>query len=277
MGKKKEKERMKSQVSAVLNNVNISKKDSRRLVSQDHDDLPSASDYSDLESPHEDDGTLKGMSRTDRGGTLQSDLAVVGGKTSAKMRLGPADGDRRYRSGELEQSDLRRRMKDKRDKIERQSYAARVLGDLMGGSAAGSGERKVRKRTSDQMKREHIGGDEVEERMTNVRKEKEEDSPVKHKKKKKVEKKERKEKREKKSKKSKKEMEDNLESDKNALQMVQEYEPIRSRKIKIQRNKDVGEEIKAKELSLDSSHDAVDQELAATEDVLKDLDDFLND
>merc|ERR1711983_545026 len=223
----------------------------------------------------------------------------VGGKTSAKMRLGPADGDRRYRSGELEQSDLRRRMKDKRDKIERQSYAARVLGDLMGGSAAGSGdrkvrkrtsdqmkdesdeerfirkrlldhmkmerdddeERKVRKRTSDQMKREHIGGDEVEERMTNVR----------------IEKKERKEKREKKSKKSKKEMEDNLESDKNALQMVQEYEPIRSRKIKIQRNKDVGEEIKAKELSLDSSHDAVDQELAATEDVLKDLDDFLND
>ena len=78
--------------------------------------------------------------------------------------------------------------------------------------------------------------------MTNVRKEKEEDSPVKHKKKKKVEKKERKEKREKKSKKSKKEMEDNLESDKNALQMVQEYEPIRSRKIKIQRSKDVGEE-----------------------------------
>merc|ERR1711862_701580 len=187
MGKKKEKERMKSQVSAVLNNVNISKKDSRRLVSQDHDDLPSASDYSDLESPHEDDGTLKGMSRTDRGGTLQSDLAVVGGKTSAKMRLGPADGDRRYRSGELEQSDLRRRMKDKRDKIERQSYAARVLGDLMGGSAAGSGdrkvrkrtsdqmkderdedeERKVRKRTSDQMKREHIGSDEVEEKKTN--------------------------------------------------------------------------------------------------------------
>ena len=118
--KKKEKERMKSQVSAVLNNVNISKKDSRRLVSQDHDDLPSASDYSDLESPHEgkvvhkleyilhfvveDDGTLSVMSRTDRGGTLQSDLAVVGGKTSAKMRLGPADGDRRYRSGELEQS-----------------------------------------------------------------------------------------------------------------------------------------------------------------------------
>ena len=120
--KKKEKERMKSQVSAVLNNVNISKKDSRRLVSQDHDDLPSASDYSDLESPHEgkvvhkleyilhfvveDDGTLSVISRTDRGGTLQSDLAVVGGKTSAKMRLGPADGDRRYRSLNLRDGDL---------------------------------------------------------------------------------------------------------------------------------------------------------------------------
>ena len=193
-------------------------------------------------------------------------------------------------------------MKDKRDKIERQSYAARVLGDLMGGSAAGSGDRKVRKRTSDQMKDEsdeeriirkrsldHMKMERDDDEERKVRKrtsdqmkrehigEKEEDSPVKHKKKKKVEKKERKEKREKKSKKSKKEIEDNLESDKNALQMVQEYEPIRSRKIKIQRSKDVGEEIKAKELSLDSSHDAVDQELAATEDVLKDLDDFLND
>ena len=49
-----------------------------------------------------DDGTLKIISRTDRGGTLQSDLAGVGGKTSAKSRLGPGDRDRR--DGELEQS-----------------------------------------------------------------------------------------------------------------------------------------------------------------------------
>ena len=55
--KKKEKERMKSQVSAVLNNVKISKEGSRRLVSHDPDDLPSASDYSDLESPHEGETT----------------------------------------------------------------------------------------------------------------------------------------------------------------------------------------------------------------------------
>ena len=53
-----------------------------------------------------DDGTLKVISRTDRGGTLQSDLAVVGGKTSAKMRLGPGDRDtgRHRRGGELEES-----------------------------------------------------------------------------------------------------------------------------------------------------------------------------
>ena len=31
------------------------------------------------------------ISRTDRGGTLQSDLAVVSSKTSAKMRLGGVD------------------------------------------------------------------------------------------------------------------------------------------------------------------------------------------
>ena len=52
-----------------------------------------------------DDGTLKIISRTDRGGTLQSDLAGVGGKTSAKSRLGPGDRDGRHRrDGELEQS-----------------------------------------------------------------------------------------------------------------------------------------------------------------------------
>ena len=211
--------------------------------------------------------------------------------------------------------DLRRRMKDKRDKIERQSYAARVLGDLMGGGSGRDSEgrkvhkrtsdqmkdeeekiirkrtleimkkekemdeseeeRKDRKRRSDQMKREDSG--EEEEMMSKVKKDKREDSPVKQKKKKKSEKKEKKEKKSKKSKRSVDE--DNLESGQNALQMVQEYEPIRSRKMKIKRSKDEGEEIKDKELSLDASHDddAVDQELAATEDVLKDLDDFLND
>ena len=45
--KKKEKARLKSQVSAVLSNVSL--KQSRRS----NDDLPSASDYSDLESPNE--------------------------------------------------------------------------------------------------------------------------------------------------------------------------------------------------------------------------------
>ena len=46
---------------------------------------------SDLLKNVADDGTLNVISRTDRGGTLQSDLAVVSSKTSAKMRLGGID------------------------------------------------------------------------------------------------------------------------------------------------------------------------------------------
>ena len=41
-----------------------------------------------------DDSTINVISRTDRGGTLQSDLASVA-KTSAKMRLGGGVEERR--------------------------------------------------------------------------------------------------------------------------------------------------------------------------------------
>merc|ERR1712098_1043673 len=160
--KKEEKRRLKSQVTAVLNNADLTsvgskKSKSRRVV----EELPSASDYSDLESPNEDDSTINVISRTDRGGTLQSDLASVA-KTSAKMRLGGGMEDRRR---VLETGDLRSRMKDKRERIERQSYAARVLGDLMGGSGQEGNrirsrisrvgdeeERKLRRRSSEQLR-----------------------------------------------------------------------------------------------------------------------------
>merc|ERR1719419_727965 len=98
------------------------------------------------------------------------------------------------------------------------------------------------------------------------------DSPVKIKKKKKSEKKEKK-----KSKKSKK---IKTADDKNALQMAQEYEPIRSRKLKIKKKDD--EHAHDDSLSLDISKDVVEEDKdegksEETGDVMKDLDDFLND
>ena len=52
--KKKEKVKLKSQVAAVLNSTQMSRKEPRRLVSgRILEELPSASDYSDLESPNE--------------------------------------------------------------------------------------------------------------------------------------------------------------------------------------------------------------------------------
>ena len=65
--KKKEKERLKSQVTAV----NKVRKVKERV--SPHQDLPSASDYSDLEV----DGSIDVISKTDRQGTLQSDLTLV--------------------------------------------------------------------------------------------------------------------------------------------------------------------------------------------------------
>merc|ERR1711915_701499 len=261
--KKEEKRRLKSQVTAVLHNAdlssNVSKKSkSRRVV----EELPSASDYSDLESPNEDDSTINVISRTDRGGTLQSDLASVA-KTSAKMRLGGGMEDRRTVLETGEQGDLRSRMKDKRERIERQSYAARVLGDLMGSSgqegnrirsriirvgdeeerkprkrsseqlrveeSSDGDERMRRKRGSDQMRVEEISDEEkkVKRKKKSVDKD---DSPVKVKKKKKSEKKEKK--------KSKKAKKIKTADDINALQMAQEYEPIRSRKLKIKKKEE---------------------------------------
>lgn len=57
--KKKEKIKLKSQVTAVLSKAELSsKKEARRLVSgRILEELPSASDYSDLDSPNEGDIT----------------------------------------------------------------------------------------------------------------------------------------------------------------------------------------------------------------------------
>merc|ERR1712198_138364 len=206
-----------------------------------------------------------------------------------------------------DRGDLRSRMKDKRDRIERQSYAARVLGDLMGGpghetdrrskmkravnederkpgkrssellrgeESSDGDERKSRKRESEQLRVEESSDEDKRVKKRKMSGDKE-DSPVKIKKKKKSDKKEKKER--KKSKKSKKLK---TADDKNALQMAQEYEPIRSRKLKIKKKDD--ELVHDDSLSLDISKDALEEDKdqgksEETGDVMKDLDDFLND
>ena len=92
--KQQGRDRMKSRVAAVIDNVSLS----RRTI----EDLPSASDYSDLESPDEGNGSVDGnvclirissdgavlkvISRTDKAGVMRSD--VLRDKLSAKTRLG---------------------------------------------------------------------------------------------------------------------------------------------------------------------------------------------
>ena len=230
------------------------------------------------------------ISRTDRGGTLQSDLAAVTSKTSAKMRLGLGQENRLLTSSgverpEEERGDLRARMREKR------SYAARVLGDLVG-SEAGE-KRLVRKRKTDSSRDEDRKreSDEDDERPMRKRKsdqkDDEEESKSKMKKKKSKEKKEKKEKKSKKSKKrSHSPNEDSQGSDRNALQMAQEfskeYEPIRSRKMKIKKTEHDDDDL-GLGLSLDTSletsqdHGHKHEQSETSGDVMKDLDDFLND
>ena len=151
-------------------------------------------------------------------------------------------------------------MKDRRDKIEKQNYAARVLGDLMGGRDS---KTKLGKRSIDKLEEEE---EEVvsEDEITISRK--------RDKKKKKSEKKE------KKSKKSKK----SASQEKNALAMAQEfsqeYEPIKARRMKISSKAGETAELNSSLLSLDTSQDDKDYGLnvEVSGDVMKDLDEILN-
>merc|ERR1719433_1619616 len=261
--KKKEKIRLKSQVTAVLSKTDLSsKREARRLLSgRILEELPSASDYSDLDSPSEDDSTMKVISKTDRGGTLQSDLAAVTSKTSAKMRLGDM-GDML----EEDRGDLRARLgKKRRSDTWRDEDDEEAKGLL------------ERKRRSD----------------TRSYDEEEEEVPVKLKKKTSKDKKEKKskdkkEKKEKKSKRSKRSHSPGEESPgserNNALQMAQEfskeYEPIRSRKIKIKKTENQDDLGLSLDTSLETSRDEIsrqEQSEKMSGDVMKDLEDFLND
>lgn len=154
-------------------------------------------------------------------------------------------------------------MKVRREKIEKQNYAARVLGDLMGGREA---QTRLGKRSIDTLEEE----EELSEGEASVARKRD-------KKKKKSEKKE------KKSKKSKKsESKKSSSQDKNALAMAQEfsqeYEPIKARRMKISSKAGESAELNSSLLSLDTSQDDKDYGLnvEVSGDVMKDLDEILN-
>ena len=84
--RKVEKVRLKSRVAAAVDAVSLSRR--QRMT----EDLPSASDYSDLDSPEEDAAVLSVISRTDKAGLMRSDVSRD--KLSAKTRLGSASARR---------------------------------------------------------------------------------------------------------------------------------------------------------------------------------------
>ena len=154
-------------------------------------------------------------------------------------------------------------MKVRREKIEKQNYAARVLGDLMGGREA---QTRLGKRSIDTLEEEEELG--------------EGEASVARKREKKKKKSEKKEKKSKKSKKS--ESKKSSSQDKNALAMAQEfsqeYEPIKARRMKISSKAGESAELNSSLLSLDTSQDDKDYGLnvEVSGDVMKDLDEILN-
>jgi len=141
--KKREKEKLKSRVASVIDNVKITRTIQMSGTSPRAREyqayLPSASDYSDLDSDGgSPDRLISVISRTDKAGTLRSD--TLAGTTSAKQRLGERRGDRghllredreRELSDDENHNDSRRKIASStREKTGNQTYAARVLGDL---------------------------------------------------------------------------------------------------------------------------------------------------
>jgi len=97
-------------------------------------DLPSASDYSDLDSPVSSPGAALAsvISKTDKAGTLQSDLTVAVSRNSAKQRLG-----KRERSKSEDREVGQRKIIRKPVSRSNQTYASKVLGGLLGVSKEG--------------------------------------------------------------------------------------------------------------------------------------------
>lgn len=113
------------------------------------DDLPSASDYSDLESPVSSPGAALAsvISKTDKAGTLQSDLANVS-KNNAKQRLGKRD------EGREEEREIRL-TKTVRKTVSKpnQTYASKILGGLLGVTRDGVRDRERSENVRDRRER----------------------------------------------------------------------------------------------------------------------------
>lgn len=322
--KKREKEKLKSRVASVIDNVKITRTiqmSGSSPRSRDYQSyLPSASDYSDLDSPggSPDRRLISVISRTDQAGTLRSD--TVAGNGSAKQRLGEKrdrqhanllyDDRERQLSDDNENypSDTRKKIGvARKEKGGKQTYAARVLGDLklvkenrdLRGVKSEVSE-GMRKRLGSRVKQDNENSED-EEKNVKMKRKIRSDSPVKQKIRK-VEKT-----RSKASKKSTKrsvevDTEGSSDEDKfknlkitkaantssdfdksfdksesSALHSSKDYAPIKNRKIKLKKKKgseDLGDVSNL--LALDTSQEGESRD-EPEGDVLKQLDDFINE
>jgi len=318
--KKREKEKMKSRVASVIDNVKITRTIQMAGASPRSREyqsfLPSASDYSDLDSPggSPDRRLISVISRTDQAGTLRSD--TIAGSGSAKQRLGEKrergqaslllDDRERQLSDDHENGhyDARRKMVGARkEKSGKQTYAARVLGDLKlvkenrdlrGGKREVSED--VRKRLGSRVKQDRNGSEEEEQRVRIKRKMRSE-SPSKQK----IRKIEKSKSSKSAKKLSKRSVEvDNESSDDeeyrnlkitkaantssdfdkselSALNSSKDYAPIKNRKIKLKKKKGSEDMSDVSSLlALDTSQEGGGGD-EPEGDVLQQLDDFINE
>jgi len=308
--KKRDKEKLKSRVASVIDNVKITRTIQRAREYQSY--LPSASDYSDLDSDGgSPDRLISVISRTDKAGTLRSD--TLAGNTSAKHRL----GERREHHMNLLREDREREVSDdenyheakrkiaslRREKANKQTYAARVLGDLKlvkenrdlkGMKSEVTGDMK--QRLGEKVKQINDYNEEDAKRITTKRKGKP-DSPVKSKSRK-VEK-SKSSKSDKKSSKRSVEVDDESSDDKNYRNLKitksanmssdlnksdsnmqnssKDYAPIKNRKIKLKKKKGSEDMSDVSSLlALDTSQERADRD-EPDGDILKQLDDFINE
>jgi len=158
-------------------------------TNKSYQDLPSASDYSDLDSPRGSPGPQLAsvISRTDKAGSLQSDFLEQGG-SSAKRRLG-RKCDREVGRRRIEETrnneevvvvtnveELRRKDTKRTVSHPGQTYFAKILGDLR--RQGGSGRSEVVQKKRDNMRIE-VTNNSVKDRLGARKEEVEEKKEVK--------------------------------------------------------------------------------------------------
>jgi len=185
-------------------------------TNRSYQDLPSASDYSDLDSPRGSPGPQLAsvISRTDKAGSLQSDFLEQGGGSSAKRRLGRRMCDReeealtvrRRRKCDREEEAVRRRRSEEaaagnneevvvvknEEELRRkrtvsslppgQTYFAKILGDLRRQGGGRSSEKQKKSEVVYDNMRIEVVNTPVKDRLGVRRKEKEASEEVKVKK-----------------------------------------------------------------------------------------------